>query len=50
LKQQLKELKLKTEKIELEKQEITQKYHLLLKQSERLKAMLESLTKYNGKI
>lgn len=45
LKQQLQKLKLKVEKAEQEKQEITQKYQVLLKQSERLKAMLASLTK-----
>ena len=45
LEQQLSELKIKAEKAEREKQEIMQKYQRLLKQSERLKAMLESLTK-----
>lgn len=49
LQQQIKELTLKAEKSEQEKQEITQKYQLLLKQSERLKEMLESLTKQNGR-
>lgn len=50
LREQMKELQRKAEKAEQEKQEVTQKYQLLLKQSERLKAMLASLTKYNGKI
>lgn len=50
LKQQVEELKLRAEKAEQEKLELTQKYQLLQKQSERLKAMLESLTKYNGNI
>jgi CRP-like cAMP-binding protein len=50
LRQQLKEWKFRAEKAELEKQELTEKYQLLLKQSERLKALLESLTKYNGMI
>lgn len=45
LRQQLKELKVKAEKVEQEKQELMQKYQLLLKQSERLKAMLESITR-----
>lgn len=45
LKQKLSELKIKAEKTEQEKQEIMQKYQLLLKQSERLKVILESLTK-----
>jgi CRP-like cAMP-binding protein len=45
LKQQLKELQVRAEKSELEKQELMQKYQLLLKQSERLKVMLESMTK-----
>jgi chromosome segregation ATPase len=50
LKQQLQKLQLKLEKTEEEKQEISQKYQLLLKQTERLKTMLASLTKYNGMI
>jgi chromosome segregation ATPase len=50
LKQQLQKLQLKLEKTEQEKQEISQKYQSLLKQTERLKAMLASLTKYNGMI
>ena len=45
LKQQVKELKIRAEKAEQEKQEIMQKYQLLLKQSERMKAMLELRTK-----
>jgi rhodanese-related sulfurtransferase len=48
LREQLKELKLRAEKAEQEYQELTQKYQLLLKHSERLKAMLTQL-KTNGK-
>ncbi len=44
LKQQVKDLKIRAEKAEQEKQELQQKYQLLLKQSERMKAMLESQT------
>lgn len=43
LKQQVKDLQSRAEKAEQEKQEVQQKYQLLLKQSERMKAMLESL-------
>jgi rhodanese-related sulfurtransferase len=45
LRKKLMELKRRIEKSEQEKREITEKYQLLFKQSERLKAMLDSLMK-----
>lgn len=45
LRQQLEDLKLRLAKVEQDKQEIGQKYQVLLKQSERLKSMLQSLKK-----
>jgi CRP-like cAMP-binding protein len=50
LRQQLQELQLKVEKLEQEKLEMSEKYQLLLKQAEKLKGMVASLTKYNGMI